>query len=340
MSTIILTGGGTAGHVVPSLALLPELRNHFDKIIFIGGNGIEKELAEKANIPFYSTPVIKFDRSNFVGNIKIPFVLGKGIREAKKLLSEFKPDAVFSKGGYASLPTCFAAKSLGVPIIVHESDYTLGLANKIVSKFAASCVTSFEETEGGKFIGNPVRKEILHGNKAVALSKFPINPQKETVLVFGGSMGAEAINNVIYKGLNKITKKYNVIHISGKSGDFSRQAKDYWQLKFTDDMASLYAISDVVVSRGGANTLAELACLGKKSIIIPLPKGNSRGDQLDNATSYKKRGFIEILLQEELFVETLMEKIDAIQNKSVPILDVTNISKGIVCEILKAIKSS
>ncbi len=328
--TIILTGGGTAGHVIPALALVPELKKHFDEIHFFGGNGIEKELCKNANIPFSSVPVVKFDRTHILNNFKIPFVLTKGVAEAKRQMRLLNPAAVFSKGGYASLPACLAARELKIPVIVHESDYTLGMANKLTARFAAAVITSFAETEGGTFIGNPVRKEILHGSKANALKNYDVDPSKKTVLVFGGSMGAEAINKVIYAGLSELTKKYNIIHVAGKNGNFAKSCKNYVQLKFAPDIADLYALCDVAVCRGGANTLSELACLGKRAIIVPLPKGTSRGDQLDNALSYKRRGFVEILPQNELFVETLMQKIEEIQNKIVPVLDVADIEKNIV----------
>lgn len=338
MATVILTGGGTAGHVIPALALLPELRKHFENIHFIGGDGIERELADAENIPFHSVPAVKFDRSHLLKNAKIPFVLGKGVAEAKRLLRLLKPDAVFSKGGFASLPACFAARSLNIPVVVHESDYSMGLANKITSRFAAKTITSFAETEGGEFIGNPVRKDITRGSKARALKSYPVNPAKRTVLIFGGSMGAEAINEVVYKGLAKLTDKYNVLHISGKCGDFGIKSKDYFQMKFCTDMADVYALSDAVVCRAGANTLAELACLGKKCVTVPLPRGASRGDQQDNALSYKKRGFVEILPQEELYVETLLAKIEELWNKTVPVLNVSDICAGIVKEITLAAK--
>lgn len=337
MSTIILTGGGTAGHVMPALALLPELKKRFDTVHFIGGNGIEKELCAAESLPFHSVPVVKFDRTHPLNNVKIPLVLAKGVAEAKRLLSLLKPAAVFSKGGYASLPACFAAKSLDIPVIVHESDYSMGLANRLTSRFAARVITSFAETAGGKFIGNPVRSEILHGSRERALKNYPVDPAKKTLLIFGGSLGAEAINNVVYKGLEKITEKYNLIHISGKCGKFDKCCNGYTQLRFSPDMADLYALSDMVVARGGANTLSELACLGKRSIIIPLPKGNSRGDQLDNARSYERRGFVEILPQDELYVETLLAKIEETWNKMPPVLNVNEINSRIAEEIMQAV---
>lgn len=338
MANIVLTGGGTAGHVFPALALLPELKKHFGGIYFIGDGGMEKELVENAGIPFRETAAAKLERTAVWRNLKIPFVLAKGVRRARQILEETDADVIFSKGGYASLPTCLAGKELRVPIVVHESDYTLGVANKLTSKFAALTLTSFAETKGGEFVGNPVREEILRGNAKNALKLFPVNPEKKTILIFGGSSGAAALNDIVYKGLFALTKKYNVIHMAGKNGDFTRHAPDYFQVPFIYDMGDVYTISDYVVSRGGANTLSELSCLGKKCIVVPLPKGNSRGDQLDNALSYQKRGFVEILPQDNLYVETLLDKIEGIRNKKVPISDVSEINKNIVSKIISVAK--
>ena len=321
MSTAVLTGGGTAGHDTRALSLIPELRKHFTEIVFIGGNGMEKELVKQANIPFYSTDTVKLHRKKIWKNFKIPFVLAKGISEATKILKTLSPDVVFSKGGYASLPTCFAAKKLGIPIVVHESDYTMGVANKIVSRFAAKTITSFPETKGGECLGNPVRKELFCGNSQQAKEKYGLSPSKKTILITGGSLGALALNEVVYRGLEKLTSLYNIIHISGKKGNFNIKSNNYIQLPFAYDMADLYAVSDCVVARGGANTLAEIAALGKKAVIVPLPKGNSRGDQEDNARSYEKKGLVEVLPQEELFVESLLAKIALALNKKLPPLE-------------------
>lgn len=316
MATAVLTGGGTAGHVTPALSLLPELEKYFSETVFIGGDGMERELVKQAGIPFYRTDTVKLHRKELWKNLKIPFVLVKGISQAVKILKELSPDVVFSKGGYASLPTCFAAKKLGVPVVVHESDYTMGLANRLASRFAAKVITSFPETPGGECLGNPIRRELFHGNATDARKRYSLSENKRTILITGGSLGAEALNETVYKGLEKLTSLYNVVHLSGKNGNFHVKAKDYAQKPFAYDMADLYALSDCVVARGGANTLAEIAALGKKAVVIPLPKGNSRGDQEDNARSYEKKGLVEVLPQEELYVESLLAKIAFALNKS------------------------
>lgn len=339
MERIVFTGGGTAGHVIPALALLPELKKRGIKATFIGGNGMEKELAEAENLPFFSTSVVKLDRANPLNNLKIPFVLLKGVAEAEELLRFINPDVVFSKGGYASLPTCFAAKKLNVPVIVHESDYSFGVANRLVKKFAALTITSFPETQGGICIGNPVRQEIFHGSPYRARAVFPIDPSKKTVLVFGGSTGAEKINLTVYKALDKLTACYNVIHIAGKSGDFTIKHSGYHQIRYCRDIADLYALANVAVSRGGANSLAELAAINKPAVIIPLPKGTSRGDQLDNAKSYYKRGYFEILPQDELYAETLLHSIKVAEKKKSPKSPPCDVNTKIVEKIIETVEN-
>lgn len=338
MAKIVLTGGGTAGHIMPNLALVGELKKYFDTIHYIGGDGMEKELVEAENIIFHKVSCVKFNRNNIFKNIQLPFILTKGIQEAKRILSDLQPNVIFSKGGYVGLPACFAAKSLKIPIVIHESDYTMGLANKVVSKYAQKVLTSFAETEGGEYVGNPIRTSILSGDKNRIITTLDLNPSKNTILFMGGSSGAQCINNIVYTGLSELTKKYNIIHISGKSGDLTIKHSNYNQLKYTDNIADYFDLADCIVSRAGANTLCEVASLGKHSICIPLPKGTSRGDQLYNAESFQKRGMTEILLQEDLFVESILYKIDGIWSKKQPILNIENINKNVVKAIVAAMK--
>lgn len=295
---------------------------------------MEKDLVAASGIPFRSVSVVKFDRKNPFNNLKIPAILIKGTTEAEEIFGFVKPDVVFAKGGYASLPACFAAKKLSVPVVVHESDYSFGLANKLIKKFASTTLTSFPET-GGKCVGNPVRREILCGNKYRAKSLYPVNPNKKTVLIFGGSSGSAKINEVVYSGLDELTEKYNIIHIAGKNGDFTKERKDYFQIRYTSDIADLFALCDVAVSRGGANALSELAALNKPSVIIPLPKGTSRGDQSENATSYKKRGYFEILSQSELTLDSLIAAITKAKKNDNPAPYSADAVKLIVDEIEK-----
>ncbi len=339
MATIVLTGGGTGGHVIPSLALLPELKKKFDTIVYVGGSGIEKRLAEEKGLPFFQVETVKLDRTRVHNNIWIPFRLLKGVRECEKIFEKVKPDVVFSKGGYVALPACFAAKKTGVPIVCHESDYTMGLANKITSRFAEKTLTSFEETAKGICVGNPIRIEILSGNRERAKKNYPLDEYKKTVLVFGGSQGSAAINNVVYESLPALTKKYNILHISGKSGDFSIPNSDsYIQLRYASDMFDLFALSDMVVCRAGANTLFEIAAIGKPALCIPLPKGNSRGDQILNAEYFMKKGYVDVLKQDDLFMESLMYELSKIEGMRPPKMDVSKVNEKIVREVFSVVK--
>ena len=339
MKTIVLTGGGTGGHVIPALALLPELKEHFQKIIFIGSGGIEQRLAKEKGLPFYAVSCVKLYRKNILKNVKIPLLLLKGITECEEIFDEIKPDVVFSKGGYVALPACLAAKKKAIPVVCHESDYTMGLTNKITSRFAAKTLTSFEATPGGICTGNPVREEIFFGSKQRADQKYPLRPGKKTVLFCGGSQGAAAVNKAVYDALPELTDKYNVLHVSGKTGDRSVKDTDsYKQIEYASDFPDLLAAADIVVGRAGANTLFEVAALGKPMLCIPLPKGTSRGDQLLNAEEFKKRGFVDILPQEDLFTESLLYKIDSVSLMKPPVLDASQTVKKIVKEILSVTK--
>jgi UDP-N-acetylglucosamine--N-acetylmuramyl-(pentapeptide) pyrophosphoryl-undecaprenol N-acetylglucosamine transferase len=335
MKTIALTGGGTAGHVMPNIALIPELKKHFDKIIYIGGNGIETEIAPKFGLEFFKTDVIKFSRAKPLSNLKIPLILSKAKKEAKEILIKNHVKAVFSKGGYASLPACLAAKSLGIPVVTHESDFSLGLANKVIAKFAAATLTSFPETEGGVCVGNPVREELFLGSAPRAKAKYSLS-NKPVLLVFGGSLGAKSVNEAVYKAAEELTKTYDVIHIAGKTGE-PLKLKGYTQLEYAYDMNDLYAAASVLVIRGGANSLCEAATLGKHSVCIPLPKGNSRGDQVQNALSFEKRGLTQVLFQQDLSPKTLIDAVNTAYKKPklAPVQNIAN--KKIVDEILKTL---
>lgn len=310
MTTIALTGGGTAGHVMPSIALLNELYNFSDRIIFIGGNGIEKQIADEYALPFYSTQVVKFDRSHFLNNFKIPFVMKSAVQEAKEILKSESVDAVFAKGGYCSLPASLASHALDIPLIIHESDYTMGLANKILSRYASRVLTAFPETSGGEYVGAPIRDEIFKGNATRAREKYNLSPNKKTLLVFGGSQGALAINDLIFPIVNNLTKTMNVVHVVGKNEKRKIVSENYVSLPYASDIADLYAISDVIVMRAGASSLAETSALGKRVIAIPLPKGTSRGDQVLNAESYKKHSLIDVIKQEEATPMLLFEHVE------------------------------
>lgn len=317
MATIILTGGGTAGHVIPHLAILPYLKNDFDKIYYIGSeNGIEKQIVEKENIPFYSIPCAKLNRKFTSKNLLIPFKLFKGIRKATKLIDLLKPDIIFSKGGYVALPVVIAAKKKSVPIITHESDYSLGLANRIASKYSKKVLTSFADTaktiKNGEFVGPPIRKELFAPDKNKALEFFGFSGNKPIILITGGSQGAAYINDCIRKALCDLLPKFDIIHICGKNNlKKNEYQKGYFQAEYLSNMEMAFSIASICISRAGSNTLFELLALKIPCILIPLPKGNSRGDQVLNAEYFQRLGLVNVLSQHVLTKESLILAINS-----------------------------
>ena len=314
MKTIVLTGGGTAGHVIPHFALLLELFKHFDKIYYIGSiGGLEEKLVKEKGLPFYPIPCVKLVRNNLTKNITLPFKFVKSISEAKKILKELKPSVVFSKGGYVGLPVTIAASKLNIPVIVHESDLTLGLSNKIASKFAKKVLTSFEDTakqiKNGVFVGSPIRKELFEIEKQTALSHFDFKADKPVLLITGGSLGAKAINETVLQALPTLLKDFYVIHVVGKGNLTNYTNANYRQIEFAD-MKYCYSACDYAISRAGANTAFELIALKKPTLFIPLPKGNSRGDQVDNANYFAHKNLAKVLLQENLTQTNLITAVN------------------------------
>jgi UDP-N-acetylglucosamine--N-acetylmuramyl-(pentapeptide) pyrophosphoryl-undecaprenol N-acetylglucosamine transferase len=318
MATIILTGGGTAGHCTPHIALLPYIKRNFDKIYYIGSeHGIERTIIEKENIPYYFTPCVKLYRSITPKNLTIPFKLLLGISKAGKILDNLKPNIIFSKGGYVSLPTVIAAKARNIPVIAHESDYTLGLTNKICSKFCKIILTSFPETanqiKNGKFIGSPIRKPKIEINKKQALSYFGFNGSKPILLVTGGSQGSKIINDTIRADLISLTATYDIIHLCGKGNLIKKPPESgYFQAEFLNNIEYAFVCADVCVSRSGSNTLFELMYKRIPCVLIPLPKGVSRGDQILNAEYFTKLGLATMIEQKNLTPNSLSYAINSI----------------------------
>lgn len=324
MNTIVLCGGGTAGHVMPNIALLKHLKKHFKNIYYIGSyNGIEKEIiSEQKDIKYFGITAVKLIRGLNLKNLAIPFKLIKGYTEAKQILKELNPDIIFSKGGYVSVPVTFAAKALHIPVVAHESDFNLGLANKLILKTCTKMCCSFEETaktlkNKGVFTLSPVRESLFLGNANNAKEKCGFNNSKQTILVIGGSLGAKAINQAMFEIANEITKNYNVIHIFGK-GNLNKniKIKNYYQIEFTPNIEDYFALADLVVSRAGSNAINEFLVLNKPMLLIPLPKGNSRGDQILNAQNFTEKGFALTLNQENLTPKTLLEYINKLKSES------------------------
>ncbi len=318
MATIVLTGGGSAGHCTPHLAILPYLKNDFDKIYYIGSNdGIEKDIISKTDIPYYAVPCAKFSRKFNAKNLTMPFKVISGIMEAGKILDKIKPNVIFSKGGYVSIPTVLAAKQRKIPIISHESDFTLGLANKFSSRLSEKVLTSFPDTakklKNGEFVGSPIRKSIFSVDKKKALSYFNLSGNKPILLVTGGSSGAKTLNSVLREALNDLTLKYDIIHICGKGNLIQDKVpKGYIQKEYLDNIENAFAIASIAVTRAGSNTLFELMALKIPCVLIPLPKGVSRGDQVLNAEYFEKIGLADVLEQKSLTKESLIFHINSV----------------------------
>lgn len=311
---IALSGGGTAGHIIPNIALLPHLKKQFDNIIYIGNaNGVEATICKQYNINFAHCDSIKFDRVKKLRNIKIPFVLPKCIAQAKKILANNKIDIVFSKGGYVALPVAIAAKLLKIPLICHESDSTLGLTNKLTSKFADTVITS-SPISGKNFIniGNPLREEIFNANPQSVFHIHNINTNKPILLVVCGSLGSQSINRVIYDSLDKLLDDFCIIHICGK--EFVPITRtDYYQLAYVNNIADYLQVADYVIARCGASLSGELTALNKKVLYIPLPSTASRGDQISNAKNLQKQQLALVLSQEDMTPATLVDSINQLK---------------------------
>ena len=315
MNTIVLTGGGTAGHVTPNLNIIPKLKKHFDNIYYIGSCEIEEKIIKPTGIPFYKISSTKLIRGKFFANLKIPFKLNHAIKEAKTILKGIKPDVVFSKGGFVSVPVVFAANALNIPIVCHESDLSLGLANKICAKKAKTVCTTFpitSEKGGEKFVysGSPVNPDLLNVSVSEAKAKLKLKTNLPILLVTGGSLGSEAINNVVLKALDELTKIYYVIHVTGKGNTKQINKPNYLQIEYSNNLPLLICASSVVVSRAGSNTIFEIALANKPMLLIPLPKGASRGDQIENANYFKSKNIANVLLQENLNKTTLINEVN------------------------------
>lgn len=320
MKRIILTGGGTAGHVTPNIALLPRLKELNYDIHYIGSyNGIEKELIEQFGIPYHGIATGKLRRYFSVQNFTDPFRVLKGMSEAKKLVKVLQPDVIFSKGGFVSVPVVLAGKSCKVPTIIHESDMTPGLANKLSIPSATKVCCNFPETldhlpEGKAVLtGSPIRQELLRGDKFKAREFLNFKSDKPVILVVGGSLGAVAVNNAVRALLPELLKSYQIIHLCGKGkvDESLNGVEGYAQFEYIkEELKDLFALTDIVISRAGANAICELLALRKPNLLIPLSATASRGDQILNARSFERQGFSVVLEEKELTNEVLLSAIN------------------------------
>ena len=315
MKKLLLTGGGTAGHVTPNIAMLPLLREQGYDISYIGSyNGIEKKLITEQNVPYYGISTGKLRRYFDLKNLTDPFRVIKGCFEARKLIRTIKPDVVFSKGGFVSVPVVLAAHREHIPVIIHESDMTPGLANKICIPYANKVCCNFPETVAmipdskGILTGTPIRAELSRGDRQTGLDLCHFTSNKPVIMVIGGSLGAQHVNEAIRSILPSLLERFQVVHLCGKGkvDESFYSTTGYYQFDYIDkELKDLFAAADIVVSRAGANAIFELLSLNKPNLLIPLPAGASRGDQILNAQSFKKQGFSMVLPEEELTNESL-----------------------------------
>lgn len=319
MKRIILTGGGTAGHVTPNMALVPSLREAGYDIHYIGSyNGMERKLIEEIGIPYHGISSGKLRRYFDVKNFSDPFKVLKGYGEASHLIKKLKPDIVFSKGGFVTVPVVLAAKRRKVPVIIHESDITPGLANKLSIPAATKVCCNFPETlahlpaDKAVLSGSPIRKELFSGSKEEGLRICGFDDSKPVLMAMGGSLGAVAINNALRNNLDALLEQFQIIHLCGK-GNYDHSLEDkkgYKQFEYAKkELTHLFAATDLIISRAGANAICELLALKKPNILIPLPATQSRGDQLLNAASFEKSGYSYVLQEEEMTDDTLLKAV-------------------------------
>ncbi len=326
MKKIVLTGGGTAGHVTPNIALLPALKEAGYEVSYIGSyDGIEKQLISDFGIPYTGISTGKLRRYFDVKNFTDPFKVVKGFAEAKKALKEIKPDVVFSKGGFVSVPVVRAAAALKIPCIIHECDMTPGLANKLCIPVAKKVCCNFPETVSylpkGKAVltGTPIRAELFTGDPNKGREMCGFTADKPVIMVIGGSLGAVAVNYAVRGALPELLKKYQVVHLCGKKklDESLIGVAGYMQFEYIkDELKDLFAMADVVISRAGANAICELLALRKPNILIPLPANSSRGDQLLNAKSFEQQGYSVVIEQEKITSELLVQTIDDVFDRS------------------------
>lgn len=322
MKKIILTGGGTAGHVTPNIALIPRLKELGYDIHYIGSyDGIERKLIGDIGISYNGISSGKLRRYLSAKNFTDPFRILKGFSEAKKLIKEYKPDVVFSKGGFVTVPVVFAAHKYKIPVIIHESDMTPGLANRLAIPRATKVCYNFVETaahldnDKSVLTGTPIRKELYSGTKISGINLCNFTANKPIIMVVGGSLGSVVVNNALREALPQLLEKYQIVHLcgQGKIDNTLNNTAGYIQFEYVkEEMKDLFAMSDLIISRAGANAIFEILALKKPSILIPLSAKASRGDQILNADAFKKQGYSCVIEEETLTAPILAEAVDQV----------------------------
>lgn len=319
MKKILLTGGGTAGHVTPNIALLPYLKEAGFEVEYMGSyDGIERQLIEEQGIPYHGIDSGKLRRYASLQNLTDPIHILHGLSEAKKYMKKNRPDIIFSKGGFVSVPVIFAAAKYNIPIVIHESDLSPGLANKLSIPKATCMCYNFPETakylEGKKAIhtGLPVRKELKEGDPAKGYAMCGFSQDKPVLMIIGGSLGSVIINENIRKIVPELLEHYYICHICGKDkvDDSMNNIPGYKQFEYVGEgLSDLFAAAELIISRAGANVIYEIASLKKPSLLIPLDLNASRGDQILNAQSFERQGFSKVLREADMTPETLLDTI-------------------------------
>ncbi len=320
--TIILTGGGTAGHVTPNIALIKQLLRLGWHVSYIGSEeGVEKDMIQPLGIPYKGIKSGKLRRYFSWQNFIDPFKILYGVLQSFLHIRKHKPSVLFSKGGFVSFPVVVGARLNRVPVVVHESDMTPGLANKLSFPFAKTICINFEGAKSNfsnqaklKITGTPLREELLEGNKEKGLAICGFHPDKPTLLFVGGSQGARVINQTVRAALPELLVTYQIIHICGKGNiEPTLNQQGYCQFEFVqEDLAHLFALGEVVISRSGANALYEILALAKPHVLIPLSMKASRGDQIHNAKYFEKQGVSEVINEQDLKPERLLQAINKV----------------------------
>ncbi len=334
MPKIVLTGGGTAGHVMPHIAMIPAYLKSGWELSYIGSFGIEKSLIEKEGIPYYPIQTGKLRRYMTIQNFTDLFRIVWGFWQSFRLLIKIKPDLVFSKGGFVSVPVAYAAWLLRIPVVSHESDLTPGLANRLISPFCRYLFYAFPDT--AKYLkirdkseaGIPVRPSLYQGDKSTGYSMCGFEQGVPVLLVMGGSLGAERINKALKEALPELLKHWQVVHLTGKGKSIGFEHPRYRAFEYVNEgIEHIFAVSDAVISRAGANSLFELKALRKPMLLIPLEIG-SRGDQLHNAASFEKQKWAKVLSERNLSSETLIAGLQDLQRESDVLVGAMNQSQA------------
>ena len=315
MNKIVFTGGGTAGHVYPALAIKERLKISEYEFHYIGGSGMEKEiLSKEKDTTYHEISAVKLKRKLTLQNLLIPFKLIKAISQAKRILKEINPSIIFSKGGFVAVPVVIAGAKLGIPIISHESDLSMGLANKIILRYCDKMCVSFESTCKGQkkivYTGQPIRKKVLKGSRKNLDFYKSIDKNKPNLLVLGGSTGAKFINEKVWGNLDTLCQKYNVIHVTGKQVKEKRNHNSYYQIEYAENIGDFLALADIVLSRAGSGAINEFLALKKPMLLIPLSKKCSRGDQIENAKLFTSLGYADMIEEEDCDNSLFNIKID------------------------------